>query len=59
MKRAAINTVDVRTEIYDSRLSLYLGRDNYVMTATEAYRVANILVDAAEQLTARQETTDA
>lgn len=57
MRRAAGRDLRFRAEPASPRIALHLGPDKYILNRIEAYRLANELVDAAEQLTQRPHTT--
>lgn len=55
MKRAGITGMQPHIYAGTDRVLLEIGHDHYVLTAEEALATADLLVDAAEQLTERME----
>ncbi|NLV77777.1 MAG: hypothetical protein GXY65_00230 [Rhodococcus sp.] len=54
MRRAGTRDIDFRAVINFPRIVLRVGPDRYILTADEAYRLADELVDAADKLTTRK-----
>lgn len=53
MRRAAYRDIEFNAQLSDTRILLHFGPDIFVLTADEAYRIADVLVDAAEKFTER------
>ncbi|AOD21315.1 hypothetical protein IM25_06505 [Rhodococcus sp. p52] len=51
MKRAGISGMRPRIYAGTDRVLLEIGHDHYVLTASEAIQMADLLVDATEKLT--------
>ncbi|MFF3179788.1 MULTISPECIES: hypothetical protein [Rhodococcus] len=53
MKRAPLRNISYSAEVSDIRVVLHLGADNFILDAQDAYQLADMLVDCAEDLTKR------